>query len=364
MEYDHIISELTRFWKELLGVESVGTDENYFDLGGDSILAVHLFAEISHVFDVKLPVATLYESPTIETLARKILEGTPKSQWSSLVPIQPNGSRPPLFFMHGAGGNVLIYRGLALRLGVEQPVYGLQSQGLDGESPLLSSVEDMAAAYIREIRSIQQHGPYFLGGYCGGGTIAYEVAQQLVSNGERVDLLALMDTCNWSVIPKSGWLGKTYHASEEIAFHIANLASLDFGGGSRFIRDKFYLLKSRAPVWRGKVMQRFSGRQQTKASVPLLLARIWQENDEACGRYKPKPYPGKITDIRPKRQYRSLSYTDSKWEKLARCGQETIVLPVFPAGMLVEPLVKHLASALREAMDRAMARTAVDLQCT
>src|ERR1700683_3827559 len=126
---DDTTRQLTRIWQEVLGVGSIGLDQNYFDLGGDSSLAVHLFAQIERVFNVKLPLATLFEAPTIEELAKILrLEASP-SGWSPLVAIQPAGSRPIFFCMHGAGGNILIYRDLARRLGTDQPFYGLQALG-------------------------------------------------------------------------------------------------------------------------------------------------------------------------------------------------------------------------------------------
>lgn len=353
---DDITKQLTRIWQDLLGLGSINPNDNYFDLGGDSILAVHLFAEIEKVFGVKLPVATLYEAPAIEELA-KILRGeVASSGWSPLVAIQPQGSRPPFFCMHGAGGNVLIYRDLSRHLGPDQPFYGLQAQGLDGSCPPLTKIEEMATLYVKEIRRIQFHGPYYLGGYCGGGTIAFEVAQQLMAEGEPVALLALFDTSNWSKVrPPSIW-DKCYHAGQRIVFHLANFFSLDSEGRAKFFWEKVQLLRSRIPVWRGMLIAKFASRSRTAPSQTLLLGQIWQANDRACLEYAAKPYLGTVTDFRPKKQYRMFNQPGVKWEKLARGGQEIVTLPVYPAGMLVEPFVKHLASALMSSMDSAIRR--------
>src|SRR5437879_3416681 len=143
---DDTTAQLTRIWQELLGVEPIAIDQNYFDLGGDSILAVQLFAHIQKVFQIKLPVATLFEAPTIEELARILRRETaPASGWSPLVAIQPAGSRLPFFCVHGAGVNVLFYRDLSRHLGSDQPFYVLQAQALVWSSQLLSKIEDMAA---------------------------------------------------------------------------------------------------------------------------------------------------------------------------------------------------------------------------
>ena len=347
--------KLAHIWQEILGINSVSPDQNYFDLGGDSSLAVQMFAKIEKVFKVKLPLATLYEAPTIEELAR-ILSGEAKSSgWSPLVPIQVAGSRPPFFCMHGAGGTVLMYRDLSRHLGDDQPFYGLQSKGLDGSCSPLTHVEEMSALYVEEIRRVQPHGPYFLGGYCMGGTVAFEVAQQLRAQGDSVALLALFDTMNWHKIPLTIW-SKSSHATQRLFFHATSFFSVDSKGKREFLKDKLDILRSRIPVWKGMLVSRFGQSAGTSVSHSLVLGQIWQANDCASWNYIPKAYPGVVTDIRPAKQYRVFSKPDLKWDRLAQQGQEVIVLPVNPAMMLVEPFVEHLAVALKRSMDAAMLR--------
>ena len=345
--------QVARVWQDLLGIESIGLDENYFDLGGDSSLAVHMFAKLERIFRVKLPLATLYDAPTIGDLARILRGETSASGWSPLVPIQPFGSRPPFFCFHGAGGNVLIYRHLSRHLGPDQPFYGLQCQGLDGSCPPLATIEDMAALYVKEIRRAQPQGPYFLGGYCMGGTLAFEVAQQFQAGGEPVALLALFDTTDWSKIPLTLW-GRSYHAWQRLLFHVASFLGLDFAGKTQFFREKVGILRSRVPVWRGMLLARFGPGSGAATSESWVLGQVWQVNDRAVWRYVPQPYPGKVTDFRPAKQYRIFKGPDAKWDSLAQGGQEIIVLPVYPSGMLLEPFVQHLAAALRKAIDAAI----------
>jgi phthiocerol/phenolphthiocerol synthesis type-I polyketide synthase E len=353
--------QLRSIWQQLLGIESVGLDQNYFDLGGDSILAVQLFAQIEQVFKIRLPVATLFDAPTIEELARILhRDESPATGWSPLVAIQPAGSRPPFFCVHGAGGNVLIYRELSLNLGSEQPFYGLQSQGLDGSCAPLAKLEDMAALYVKEIRKARPHGPYFLGGYCGGGTIAYEVAQQLRREGEQVALLALFDSMNWSMFPPPTIWSKTYYNSQKFVFHVLNFFRLDSEGKFQFLTEKIQVLRSRIPVWRGMLLARFSENSEIGQSQARILAEIWKMNDRASSSYVPQPYPGVVTDFRPLKQYRMFNNPNAKWEHLARGGQDIVTLPVYPAGMLAEPFVKHLAAALRKAIDQAMSDRQAD----
>jgi thioesterase domain-containing protein/acyl carrier protein len=352
---------LARIWQELLRIDAVGLDQNYFDLGGDSSLAVQMFAEIERTLSVKLPLATLYDAPTIGELARIIRGEVAGSGWSPLVAIQAEGSRPPFFCIHGAGGTVLMYRDLSKHLGADQPFYGLQSHGLDGSCPPLTSVREMAALYAAEIRKAQHHGPYFIGGYCMGGTVAYEVAQQLESEGETVALLAMFDTTNWHKIPLNMW-SRTSHAVQRVFFHTANFLSLDSAGKAKFVKEEMAILRNRIPVWRGALLARFDKRAGDHGSDLMLLARIWQANDFATWNYEPKSYPGAVTDIRPKTQYRVFDRPGVKWDQLAKGGVEVVVLPVYPAGMLLEPFVRHLAVALRRSMDAAMARCEAVLQ--
>jgi phthiocerol/phenolphthiocerol synthesis type-I polyketide synthase E len=351
---DQTARELSRIWRELLGLEAITPDQNFFDLGGDSSLAVRMFSQIEDVFGVKLPLATLYEAPTIEELARIVRGEVSSIGWSPLVAIQPLGSRPPIFCMHGAGGAVLIYRDLSQRLGLDQPIYGLQAQGLDGDRPPLTTIEEMAALYVKEIRRTQRHGPYFLAGYCGGGTIAYEVAQQLHEAGEPVAMLAMFDTMNWSKIPIT-LRNRSIYSFQRLVFHAASFLSLDFGNQAKFLREKIKILRSRIPVWRGMLQAKFGKDASGAASTSLALGRIWQTNDAACWQYVPKPYAGFITDFRPAKQYRIFDKPELKWNELAQSGQSVVVLPVNPASMLVEPFVEHLAGALRQSMDAAIA---------
>lgn len=349
-------SKLAALWGPLFGRSEIGTDQNYFELGGDSLMAVRLCQQMETIFQVRIPLSALVESPTIEQLAGFIAKSRDglRPAFSHLVPIQANGIRPPFFCVHGAGGTVLSYVDLARHLGPGQPVYGLQSQGLDGKSPFLTRIEDMAAAYVKEVRALQPNGPYYLGGYCMGGTIAYEMARQLKAQGQQIALLALMDTLNWANAKPKTWADSLSVASQKLYFHLRNFLLLSLGNKLTFFREK-------AKVLRGRLAIRFGSLRRT-ASVDgagVDLVRLWQTNDQALLAYTPRPYAGRIVHFRPARQYSLDSLPEREWDGLAQRGVEKIVLPVYPAGMLLEPFVETLAARIAPYLNRTAAASEV-----
>jgi len=185
--------QLTQIWSEVLNVHPVKVQDNFFDLGGNSFLAIRLIADIEQQFGKNLSIATLLQNPTIEQMVTILLQETNSSFWSPLVAIQPSGSKRPFFCVPGVGGNVMYFYDLARQLGSDQPFYGLQALGLDGESEPYTRVEDMASYYIQAIQTIQPQGPYLLGGHSFGGHVAFEMAQQLRKQEQKVALLAILD---------------------------------------------------------------------------------------------------------------------------------------------------------------------------
>jgi acyl carrier protein len=184
---------LAYIWQALLGVEMISVFGNFFDLGGHSLLAVSLFAKIEKQIGQNLPIALLFQHPTIAQLANIILKQEPTQNWSALVPIQPEGTRPPFFCVHGGAGHVFNYFKLAGHLDEDQPFYGVQPPDWTMHRVDVPDVIELAKRYLAEIRRFQPNGPYYLGGFCFGGTIVFEIAQQLQAAGEEVALLALIE---------------------------------------------------------------------------------------------------------------------------------------------------------------------------
>ena len=185
---------LIRLWAQVLATNRIGVTDDFFELGGHSILAVKLVSAIHSEFGRRLPLAQLLAHPTIERLAVALRAGGDGPDWRPLVEIARGGSAPPLFLVPGAGGNVMYFHGLAQHLAKARCVYGLQAVGLDGRTPVLTTVEAIAGVNLTEMRRVCPHGPYFLAAHSFGGQVALEMAQQLRRQGETVGLLAILDT--------------------------------------------------------------------------------------------------------------------------------------------------------------------------
>ena len=194
--------ELITLWEQLLAVKSIGVRDNFFDLGGHSLLVVRLVYEIDKRFGQYLHPSVLFQAPTIEELS-KVLE-RPKvfSTSSAVVSFQPSGTKPPIFLAPGLSGDAIELAKLAQYLGSDQPVYGLQTIGLDGKQPPYSTIEDIATHLVQAIQTIHPEGPYYLAGACFGGIVAFEMAQQLRRQGYQVNFLALIDCTHWSIMPE------------------------------------------------------------------------------------------------------------------------------------------------------------------
>lgn len=198
---------LAEIWERVLDIRPIGIADNFFDLGVTSIVAASLFAAIEHDLGDNLPLGAIFRAPTIEALAKLIEAGDESSRWTSLVPIQAQGSRIPIFCVHGGAGTILHLERLARHLGPDQPFYGLQSSGLYGGSAPLKTVEEMATHYLKEMRQVQPEGPWRLAGYCFGTIVAFELAQRLLASGEQVQMLAMFNGPSPAWIRKWGWYG-------------------------------------------------------------------------------------------------------------------------------------------------------------
>lgn len=329
--------ELTKIWQQVLGIESIGIRDNFFELGGHSLIAVRLFAEIEQIWHRNLPLATLFQAQTIEKLADVLSRKDDNQNWSSLVPIQPHGSKPPLFCIHPIGGNVLEYYPLAQYLGDDQPIYGLQSQGLDGRQPPLNQVEEMASLYIKEMLAIQPNEPYLLLGYSFGGTIAWEIAQQLQSQGKKVAFLGLVDL----ISPTLQKVRPSF--AKSIQIHFYNLLHLQVKDRQKYIRDRLdYRFKN--PNYRELLIESLSKITTPSPQILHLIDTNFQANRD----YQAQSYVGDVSLFRC--QVQTLDYSLSKdlgWGDLVNGQLDIYDVPSIHYEVLREPNIRVVAEKIK-----------------
>jgi len=284
-------SQLLAIWQQALELHGIGARDNFFERGGNSQLAAKVMAQMEKVFGV-LPGASLLETPTVEKMAAKLASMGIERDWRSLIAIQPSGDRPPLFLVPGGIGNPLTSTNFASSLPPTQPVYGLQFVGLDGSRPALERVEDLAAHFVSEIRSFQKKGPYHLAGHCLGGVIAFEMAQQLTAQGQKVAALTMIDT-----FPPSAYRPQHSEPISLVEHSLAGFLSIT----RRLSRVLQLSMAEKLAFVRQKLVgaMRFGSRRNIPRDFQSgdVSNRIWAANIHAIKRYRPKPYKGQIVLI-------------------------------------------------------------------
>lgn len=324
---DSLQSKVARIWQDVLG-RPVGLQDNFFEVGGHSLLAAKLMHRIGQLAGKTLPLALLLEAPTIEQLSVAVSKNGWSKHWCSLVPIQPQGSQAPFFCIHGVGGNVLGFHDLGRHLAPTHPFYGLQARGLDGKHDNPVSIEEMAAHYLGEIRTVQPKGPYLLGGFSFGGLVAYEMARQLQAQDEQVALLALFDT----------YPGKLEKATSSLLRGLRSPSPQLVTQLARSVRRRTRLL------WR-------------RVTWPRHLREVFQTNSRALNRYALQPYSGNATLFRASEQsLRSGDDPYAAWFQLVKGGVEIQEIPGSHNGILVEPEVGFLAERLKYSIDAALTK--------
>ena len=370
---NQVEQQLANFWSELLGMKSVGMDDDFFELGGHSLLAVRLFNKIRRELKVDLPLSVLFEAPTIATLSRVVAEDagveleplkqappsngngathapeplpTQAKRWTSLIKMQPRGDLTPFFCVAGMGGNLHNLRKLALFLGQSRPVYGLQPPGANDASELLYTVEALAEHYINALRTVRPHGPYCLGGYSGGGVVAFEMARQLSAAGEQIAFLGFLDSFS-PAIPKRGLTGRA-------RIHFDRLRQLGAQYALGTVRRRLQYERQRLGM-----KLRLLTMQQTPAEGEQRYEAVAASWMVASERYQPGPLAGSATLFRAKEPGVLSNWTAFEvdeqygWGSLLTQGVHVEVCPGSHADMCEEPHVRTLAAKLRDAIDRA-----------
>jgi thioesterase domain-containing protein/acyl carrier protein/NRPS condensation-like uncharacterized protein len=338
---DELELKLTNIWKKVLGKELIGVTHNFFDLGGHSLLAVQLFTQIEQIFGKSLPLATLFQAATIEQLANILRQNEWSAPWSSLVAIQPHGSKPPLFCIHAVGPSILNYRNLVPYLDANQPIYGLQAQGLDGGQAPLTRIEDMADHYIKEIQMLQPHGPYFLAGHSFGGLVAFEMTRQFHLQGQKVGLLALFDTLS----PQ--FQNHTAPFWYQMYIHSSNLSRLN-------IQNKLSYFLERLQGGIEKLHKKITAGHTLQVQLPENYLRIEDADREALKNYVPDVYPGEAVIFRAiERDPKYYYEPELGWNHLITGKIEIQEVPGHHLTLILEPRVRVLAEKLQACLNKA-----------
>lgn len=237
--------EIAKIWQRLFGREQVARTDDFFELGGHSLLAAQVAVELERLLGHRVPIATLFRSPTVDSLARTLADESWMPAWTSLVPLQPNGGRTPLFFVHGMGGDVFTFFRLARLLSPDQPAYGVRAVDREGRGAAHETVEEMARHYAQEIRARQPAGPYRLGGFSAGGWIAYAVATELRRHGQNV-LVLIFDSYPICRLPWSACgakvLTNALAAISGLQFHFRKMARLRIRAWPGYIWSRLHVM--------------------------------------------------------------------------------------------------------------------------
>jgi aspartate racemase len=354
---DQLELRLLKIWERVLAAGAISLDDNFFELGGHSLLAVRLFAQIEKSFGRNLPLATLFQAPTVRLLAQLMREAGWSAPWSSLVLLQNGGPRRPFFCIHAAGGNVLEYHDLARMVGRDQPFYGLQAKGLDGTQPPHTTIAEMAAHYIKEIREVQPEGPYLIGGRSSGGTVAFEMACQLHAAGEKVALLALLDAYPagyFKLLPGSGSPSQRVHRLlRKVSSHKQNLKPLNAAAKLQYVLGKLQFAPAKA---KHKIYRRaYKIYRGIGRPLPEVLRNIEELNFAAVKDYVPRVYPGRATIFLASDDLTAAYDVEEGWQDLLAGGLEKIRVPGNHLDIIKEPHVRVLARELKACLDRVEA---------
>ena len=353
---DTLEAQLAAIWESALGLEAVGVTDDFFEICGDSLRAMRIFIEIEKTLGKNLPLATLFQMPTIEKLAAAIRTQDWKPQWSPTIAIQSRGSRPPFFCVHGGFGGVLFYGQLARCLGAEQPLYGLQAEGLDGGPIEHKSIREMAAYYIEEMRRVQPHGPYLFGGYSFGGFVAFEIAQQLWAAAEQVALIALFDAFD----PRRRALRSSL--AERIKWRLLSLDRSSRGKLQFLVQCASAKIGASFAKWQGDARNLLSKAKQLNGGAPSTQLRaldlVQRANRRALTAYKLHPYPGRITLFRSQDTGDGYEYpADYGWTQFAKGGIQIHEVPGEHQTIFAQPNVRTLAARLDVCIRAALAES-------
>jgi amino acid adenylation domain-containing protein len=339
-------------WQEMMGLDKISVVDNFFQLGGRSLVAVKIMAKLEEKTGKRLPLATLFEHSTVEKLAARLDINPELITWDSLVPIKPMGSKMPLYIVHGAGLNVLLFNALAMGLDDEQPVYGLQAKGINGIDEPLDVMEEIAANYVEEIINHDPVGPYAIAGYSLGGMIAYEMAKQMLALGKDVKMLAMFDT--YADQTKNGIppLKRALKDAWFLAKQIAYTPVLFMEDPKRTVEYKSREISRRiARVYK----KAFPHKVKKKEGFAAYTDQIHEKSQTAQRNYKLTPVDIKIELFRAKKKtFYMDDFKNLGWIPYALKGVNVHDIPGEHNTIFAPPNDKQFAKVLQECLDKAV----------
>ncbi|MFY0567871.1 non-ribosomal peptide synthase/polyketide synthase [Archangium lansingense] len=347
---DELERELVQVWEDVLGVRPVGVTDSFFELGGQSLLAVRLVARLRERLGRTVPLAALFEGPTVEALAARLRAGTPASVQGNRVTLQPEGRNTPTFWVHPVGGNILCYAELARHLGTGRPFHALQATGLDGSEAPLTRVEDMARRYVEQVRAVQPEGPYLLGGWSLGGAVAYEMARELRRQGQEVALLVLLD----SFAPA----GQSTQEPDSTTLLAGFAADLARSAG----RELSLAPESLAGLPHDEQLRALWTQAREAGLLPpgmgleelRVLLEVARANLRAVAQYNPEPYEGRVVLLRARDARRGVEVEPTHgWGRLTASGISVEEVSGGHHGVLRAPHVHALAERLARLLAEA-----------
>ena len=331
--------KLVEILEKLLEFKPVGVLDDFFDLGGHSLMAMRLIAEIENQFGKTIPFPALVQTRTVEGIAQLLTEEDALDPWSYLVALQPLGSKPPLFCVPPSAVTVMVFKDLAKYIDQDRPTYGLEYLGMEGENKAHNNLVEMTKFNLTRIRALQPEGPYFLAGMCFGGLVAFEMAQQLLAAEEEVAFLGIMDST------------QAPNLSRPKSYPVFML--------TRFINQK--ILRQRFPIGMAplkRMMKAFSPEDE----LGKRLYEVFATHNYARVTYTTKPYPRRITLFNTAGSRGDFSR--DQWRRVSRVPLEVISIPGVHKGHRVEskegdqsfikePMVQVLAREMNRCMDEA-----------
>lgn len=362
-------AKMIALWKEVLGVGAIGPDDDFFDLGGHSLLTIRLIDRVRESYGTRLPVSSVFKAPTPRKMAAALARQEQSGGQRALALLQPEGTRPPLYCVHGIPGTLFEFDNLVRQIGKDQPVYGIESPVRDG-TPVPDSLEATASRYVEEIRSHQPHGPYHLIAYCAGGAFAYEVARQIHDAGEKVGFLGIIDYPAPKQELKSHFWPCYRYAMDNLGGAIVHMSGFRRAPAKervrRFLGTPGFLVKKVLMIPHEVVSSPKPPETRTAnpypdwvVSMPEPQRTIAMRNTDVLANYIPAAYGGKVvifvSSSRVTTGKRVGEYEKTfGWKKLARGGVTRYVIRGDHGTIISPEGWSKIARVIRSGIDRSV----------